>query len=107
MGQAVIALRVVESARDEAREHAPVLVARFEQTEGERLAFRAFVGRADGLEQLGQAFGDGAVAGDGAIAAATGSESLRRRREDKLEGHQRTEVSEEGNIAGEAMCISQ
>ena len=47
------------------------------------------------------------VAGDGAIAAASGRESLRRRREDKLEGHQLADFSDEGNIAGEARCINQ
>ena len=107
MGQAVVALGVVQAAGDEAREHAPVLAAGFEHAERERLAVGAFMRRADGFEQLREAVGDGAMPGDGAITAAAGGESLGRRREDKLEGHQLAVFSAAGNIAGEARCISQ
>ena len=63
--------------------------------------------RADGFQELGEAVGDGAMARDGTIAGATGSQALRRRGEDELKGHQEAEVATAGNIAGEARCISQ
>ena len=88
VGEAIIPLRIVQPAGDEAGEHAPILAAGFEQAERERLAGGMLMRRAGGLEELGQPFGDGAVAGDRAIAAPPGGESLGRRGEDKLEGHQ-------------------
>ena len=105
MGETVVALRVVEAARDEAGEHEPMAVAGVERTEGERLALRQLVRRADGLQQLGEAVRHGAVAGDGAIARASRGEPLRRGGEDELEGHQ--EIGVAGNIAGEERCSSQ
>ena len=107
MGQAVVALRVVQAARDEARQDAPVFPARFEKAEREGFSVGAIVRRADGLEQLREAVRNRPVAGDGAITAASRRQPLRRRGEDKLEGHQRAGDSDEGNIAGEARCISQ
>ena len=105
MGEAVVALRVIEAAGDEAGEHEPMAVAGIERAEGERLALRQFMRRADGLQQLGEAVRHGAVAGHGAIARASRGEALRCGGEDELEGHQEFGVA--GNIAGEERCSSQ
>ena len=68
MRQTVVALRVIQAAGDEAREHEPMTVAGLERAESERLAFGQLMRRAYGLQQLGEAVRHGAVAGDGAIA---------------------------------------
>ena len=105
MRQTVVALRVVEATGDEAGEHEPMAVAGLERAEGERLAFRQFMRRADGFQQLREAVRDGAMARDGAITRTSRGEALRCGGEDELEGHQEFGVA--GNIAGEERCSSQ
>ena len=106
--QPVVALRVIESARDEAREHEPAATGGLEGAERESGVAGEPVRGAEAFEELRKPVRHRAMPGDRAVAGTSRSQALRRRSEDQLEGHQGAgAAAAAGNIGGAARCISQ
>ena len=85
--EAIIALRVVEPASDETRQHIPSLAASFEPTEGEGLPLGGVVWCAQRFELLRESFRKRGMPSDGAEAGTAGDKSAGGGGENQLQGH--------------------